>query len=170
MKSTVSLLAIAVAACLAASCATTAADDRRRRARDTRRPPPAAARGGDADRRRGRRLRRPGRARAGRVHRHLQPRPMGQRDLHHARHRRARRPFRHDRHRDGRALRQRGGALRQRARPRATTRRRKLNILRSALTLPAPTTAGAAAELNRISTDLSSQYGRGRGTMDGAAR
>ena len=45
--------------------------------------------------------------------------------------------------------------------------RRKLNLLRSALTLPAPTTAGAAAELNRISTDLSSQYGRGRGTMGG---
>ena len=45
--------------------------------------------------------------------------------------------------------------------------RRKLNLLRSGLTLPAPTTAGAAAELNRISTDLSSQYGRGRGTMGG---
>ena len=45
--------------------------------------------------------------------------------------------------------------------------RRKLNILRSGLVLPAPTTEGAAAELNRISTDLQSQYGRGRGTMDG---
>src|SRR5688572_29800436 len=45
--------------------------------------------------------------------------------------------------------------------------RRKLNMLRGGLTLPAPTTAGAAAELNRISTDLSSQYGRGRGTMGG---
>jgi peptidyl-dipeptidase A len=45
--------------------------------------------------------------------------------------------------------------------------RRKLNILRTGLTLPAPTTPGAAAELNRISTDLSSQYGRGRGTMNG---
>jgi peptidyl-dipeptidase A len=45
--------------------------------------------------------------------------------------------------------------------------RRKLNILRAGLTLPAPTTEGAAAELNRISTDLSSQYGRGRGTMAG---
>ena len=31
--------------------------------------------------------------------------------------------------------------------------------------MPAPTTEGAAAELNRISTDLSSQYGRGRGRM-----
>jgi peptidyl-dipeptidase A len=46
---------------------------------------------------------------------------------------------------------------------------RKLNILRSGLTLPAPTTEGAAAELNRISTDLTSQYGRGRGTMNGEA-
>lgn len=45
--------------------------------------------------------------------------------------------------------------------------RRKLNILRTGLTLPAPTTAGAAAELNRISTELSSTYGRGRGTMGG---
>ncbi|WP_166040005.1 M2 family metallopeptidase [Sphingosinicella sp. YJ22] len=44
---------------------------------------------------------------------------------------------------------------------------RKLNILRTALVLPAPTTEGAAAELNRLSTDLQSQYGRGRGTMNG---
>jgi peptidyl-dipeptidase A len=35
--------------------------------------------------------------------------------------------------------------------------RRKLNLLRQGLTLPAPTTAGAAAELNNISTDLASQ-------------
>jgi peptidyl-dipeptidase A len=33
--------------------------------------------------------------------------------------------------------------------------------------LPAPTRAGAAAELNRLSTDLQSQYGKGRGTMNG---
>src|SRR6185295_1690348 len=45
--------------------------------------------------------------------------------------------------------------------------RRKLNILRNGLTLAAPTTPGAAAELNRIATDLASQYGRGRGTMNG---
>jgi peptidyl-dipeptidase A len=45
--------------------------------------------------------------------------------------------------------------------------RRKLDILRASLTLPAPTTPGAAAELNRIATDLQSQYGRGRGTMNG---
>ena len=42
---------------------------------------------------------------------------------------------------------------------------RKLNVLRLGLTLPAPTTEGAAAELNRISTDLGSQYGRGRGRL-----
>jgi peptidyl-dipeptidase A len=45
--------------------------------------------------------------------------------------------------------------------------RRKLNLLRNGLVLAAPTTPGAAAELNRISTDLASQYGRGRGTMNG---
>ncbi|HEX8655783.1 MAG TPA: M2 family metallopeptidase [Allosphingosinicella sp.] len=45
--------------------------------------------------------------------------------------------------------------------------RRKLNIMRSGITLPAPTTAGAAAELNTIATRLQSQYGRGRGTMNG---
>jgi peptidyl-dipeptidase A len=45
--------------------------------------------------------------------------------------------------------------------------RRKLNLLRGSLTLAAPSTPGAAAELNRISTDLQSQYGRGRGTMNG---
>ena len=45
--------------------------------------------------------------------------------------------------------------------------RRKLNLLRSALTLPAPTTAGAAAELNTIATRLQSTYGKGRGTLDG---
>jgi peptidyl-dipeptidase A len=45
--------------------------------------------------------------------------------------------------------------------------RRKLDILRAGLVLPAPTTDGAAAELNRIATELQSQYGRGRGTMNG---
>ncbi len=45
--------------------------------------------------------------------------------------------------------------------------RRKLDILRSALVLPAPTTPGAAAELNTISTRLSSTYGKGRGTLEG---
>jgi peptidyl-dipeptidase A len=45
--------------------------------------------------------------------------------------------------------------------------RRKLDMLRSGITLPAPTTEGAAAELNQIATRLQSQYGRGRGTMNG---
>jgi peptidyl-dipeptidase A len=45
--------------------------------------------------------------------------------------------------------------------------RRKLDIMRSGITLPAPTTEGAAAELNEIATRLQSQYGRGRGTMNG---
>ncbi|MGZ8997342.1 MAG: M2 family metallopeptidase, partial [Allosphingosinicella sp.] len=45
--------------------------------------------------------------------------------------------------------------------------KRKLKTLRSALVLPAPTTAGAAAELNTISTRLTSTYGKGRGTLNG---
>lgn len=44
---------------------------------------------------------------------------------------------------------------------------RKLNIMRNGLVLPAPTTAGAATELNEIATRLSSQYGKGQGTLDG---
>jgi peptidyl-dipeptidase A len=45
--------------------------------------------------------------------------------------------------------------------------RRKLDILRTGIVLPAPTTAGAADELNTISTELQSQYGKGRGTLRG---
>jgi peptidyl-dipeptidase A len=45
--------------------------------------------------------------------------------------------------------------------------RRKLDILRTGIVLPAPTTQGAAEELNTIATDLASQYGKGRGTLDG---
>src|SRR3546814_18822906 len=45
--------------------------------------------------------------------------------------------------------------------------KRKLNILRTGLVLPAPTTEGAATELNRIATDLSSQYGTGQATPEG---
>lgn len=44
---------------------------------------------------------------------------------------------------------------------------RKLNILRGALVLAAPTTPGAAAELATITTGLQSQYGKGRATLDG---
>ncbi|MEO7240001.1 MAG: M2 family metallopeptidase [Sphingomicrobium sp.] len=44
---------------------------------------------------------------------------------------------------------------------------RKLNILRGALVLAAPSTPGAAAELNDISTKLQSTYGKGRATHNG---
>ena len=44
---------------------------------------------------------------------------------------------------------------------------RKLNILRGALVLPAPSTPGAAAELNTIATRLQSAYGKGRATHKG---
>jgi peptidyl-dipeptidase A len=45
--------------------------------------------------------------------------------------------------------------------------RRKLDILRQGLVLPAPTTPGAAAELNEIATRLNSTYGKGKGTLRG---
>jgi peptidyl-dipeptidase A len=44
---------------------------------------------------------------------------------------------------------------------------RKLDILRNGVVLPAPTTPGAAEELNTISTELQSQYGKGKGTLNG---
>ena len=44
---------------------------------------------------------------------------------------------------------------------------RKLNLLRGALVMAAPTTPGAAAELNTISTHLASTYGKGRATLRG---
>ncbi len=44
---------------------------------------------------------------------------------------------------------------------------RKLNILRGALVLPAPTTPGAANELNIIATRLQSTYGKGRAAHKG---
>lgn len=44
---------------------------------------------------------------------------------------------------------------------------RKLNILRNALVLPAPTTSGVAEELNTIATDLQAKYGAGKGTLNG---
>jgi len=45
---------------------------------------------------------------------------------------------------------------------------RKLNILRGALVLPAPTTPpGAATELNTIATRLQSTYGKGRASLNG---
>ena len=45
--------------------------------------------------------------------------------------------------------------------------KRKLDILRNGIVLPAPTTPGAATELNTIATRLQSQYGKGRGTLNG---
>jgi len=45
--------------------------------------------------------------------------------------------------------------------------RRKLDILRGGIVLPAPTTPGAATELNEIATRLNSAYGKGRGTLNG---
>ncbi len=45
--------------------------------------------------------------------------------------------------------------------------KRKLDMLRSGIVLPAPTTPGAAAELNEIATRLQSSYGKGKGTLDG---
>jgi len=45
--------------------------------------------------------------------------------------------------------------------------RRKLDILRGGIVLPAPTTEGAAAELNQIATRLNSTYGKGKGTLNG---
>ena len=44
--------------------------------------------------------------------------------------------------------------------------RRKLDKLRGGIVLPAPTTDGAAAELNTIATELQSIYGKGKGTLD----
>jgi peptidyl-dipeptidase A len=45
--------------------------------------------------------------------------------------------------------------------------KRKLDILRGGLILPAPTTEGAAAELSTIATKLNSTYGKGKGTLRG---
>jgi peptidyl-dipeptidase A len=47
--------------------------------------------------------------------------------------------------------------------------KRKLEILRGGLTLPAPTTEGAAKQLNDIATKLNSEYGKGKGTLKGVA-
>ena len=44
---------------------------------------------------------------------------------------------------------------------------RKLMILASGITLPAPSRPGAADELSTLTTQMSSAYGKGRGTLDG---
>ncbi|MES2444658.1 MAG: M2 family metallopeptidase [Pseudomonadota bacterium] len=46
--------------------------------------------------------------------------------------------------------------------------RRKLDILRTAITLPAPTRDGAATALADLATRIGSQYGKGKGTLRGA--
>ena len=45
--------------------------------------------------------------------------------------------------------------------------KRKLDILRGSLTVPAPTKAGAADELAKLTTKQQSQYGKGKGTLRG---
>jgi peptidyl-dipeptidase A len=45
--------------------------------------------------------------------------------------------------------------------------KRKLDILRTGIVLPAPTTPGAATELSNIATKLQSDYGKGKGTLNG---
>ena len=45
--------------------------------------------------------------------------------------------------------------------------RRKLDLLKLSITLPAPDTPGAADELSAIKTRLQSTYGKGRGTLKG---
>jgi len=45
--------------------------------------------------------------------------------------------------------------------------KRKLDLLRGGITLPAPTRAGAADALSTLSTRMSSAYGKGKGTLDG---
>ncbi len=45
--------------------------------------------------------------------------------------------------------------------------RRKLDLMRNAITLPAPTRPGAADTLQTLVTGMSSAYGKGKGTLDG---
>jgi peptidyl-dipeptidase A len=45
--------------------------------------------------------------------------------------------------------------------------RRKLNFLKQGIVLPAPEKPGAAGELSTLATRLQSQYGKGKGTLDG---
>ncbi len=45
--------------------------------------------------------------------------------------------------------------------------RRKLDLIREGITLPAPSRPGAADELATIATRLQSEYGKGKGTLDG---
>ena len=44
---------------------------------------------------------------------------------------------------------------------------RKLDMLRSGIVMPAPTTPDAATKLNAIATELNAEYGAGKGTLNG---
>lgn len=45
--------------------------------------------------------------------------------------------------------------------------RRKLDFLKQGIVLPAPEKPGAANDLSTLATKLQSQYGKGKGTLDG---
>ena len=45
--------------------------------------------------------------------------------------------------------------------------KRKLDLLRGGITLPAPTTPGASAQLSMLTTRMSSSYGKGKGVLNG---
>ena len=45
--------------------------------------------------------------------------------------------------------------------------KRKLDMMRGGITIPAPTTEGAAKQLSELTTSLSSRYGKGMGTRGG---
>ncbi len=45
--------------------------------------------------------------------------------------------------------------------------KRKLDVLRGGITLPAPTTPGASAQLSMLTTRMSSSYGKGKGLLNG---
>ncbi|MFN3676445.1 MAG: M2 family metallopeptidase [Sphingomonas pseudosanguinis] len=45
--------------------------------------------------------------------------------------------------------------------------KRKLDLLRGGITLPAPTTPGASAQLSMLTTRMSSSYGKGKGLLNG---
>jgi peptidyl-dipeptidase A len=49
----------------------------------------------------------------------------------------------------------------------STDTKRKLDLLRGGITLPAAARAGAADELATLTTKMSSAYGKGKGTLDG---
>ncbi|AJP71937.1 M2 family metallopeptidase [Sphingomonas hengshuiensis] len=55
----------------------------------------------------------------------------------------------------------------QKAKGLSAEQQRQLTMLRSAITLPAPTTPGAATTLSDISTRLGSLYAKGKGTLNG---